>query len=371
MTYNIRIGTFNIGAGWADYENMVAGNEDEKKKLKEKIDSFNPKWDTYQTIKDQLQDKIEEVVAQKLANNFDIISLQEIKKLDRKFVKTLEEKGFSIYCQDNVLETNNPELAQLLKNQFSHSGPSWLSFGNKKVEPQIDTAIAVRTSLFEKVQNLSIKSESYPDEEIPYGQEIAAVVAKIKDTNIDLAIASMHSWGFPLYPKEVDKSDKSLYNKYDYENMSYATTYMAEAIKTVKEQNATISLIAGDLNNNPDNYDKPFKLIEKNGFDILEPDQETNVNRFDEDYKFRKIDFIFTPNKNFHSLLWRIWNSIVSFFFSTTIVSFEKAKVLDDFDFTMEKNCSDHKPVGTVIHIETKESTLKRMMKCFLSIFSK
>src|SRR5262245_18095726 len=108
----------------------------------------------------------------------------------------------------------------------------------------INTAEAFRENLFENPQNNSRESASNKGFQ-PYGQEIAAMTAKIKGSNVTVAFASMHNWGFKIYkrgtkpPKGEDASDKS-----------YAKTYTQETLDLMKTQKSDFAFIGGDLNNN-------------------------------------------------------------------------------------------------------------------------
>lgn len=156
----------------------------------------------------------------------------------------------------------------------------------------------------------------------------------------------------------IQQKKKKVYYPNDEESQQFADVYAAEAVSLMKSAQTDYAIMGGDMNNNPGNYAPTFELIEKSNFTVLEPDTETNVNRFEEDYKFRKIDFIFTLNK---SLLKRIAQAISSFFRSTTVITTSQPQVVPGFDFTVEDNCSDHKPVKAIIMIQQQESTLSKL----------
>lgn len=338
---NIRFGTFNKGLGIADFEMMLAGNEPEKNKLLQRMQEKIGKQELTESNADPVKHAIykETVIqtAERLARQLDVIALQEIGTLEKAqdFIQTLESHGFKIYHIHS--ETGKD-------NFFS-------------------TAIAIRQDLFENdIVNHSFRSQSHPDKRL-YGQDIAAVVAKLKNMALNLSFASMHSWGFQLYHPDHPANQRS-YNQTDEANAEYAKIYAQEAVGNSNLQ-VDYALIGGDMNNNNENHGEPFNIIRTAGYEILEPDQETNVNYVDAisnpPYTFRKIDFLFAKGKeNFVfdlpanlSFVEKIKYTFNRIWSSTPLVYVTPAKVLKDFDFTADKNCSDHKPVGTNILIAT------------------
>lgn len=335
MTYKINVATFNLGCGYNDYSNMLSNSPAQNKLLEEtekdiendatlysrQIRDYGLPNDSYiKGRKDGLMYNIEKTVAERLAKKCDVICLQEVGNMSRTFIKTLERKGFKIYCV-------NP------------------------ADEYFSTAVALRTDAFEKPVNFSIRSQSnIYNKKKPYGQEIAGVTAKIKNSNLSMAFSSLHSPGFQLFSKTQQKK----YSNDDLQNIEWCVKYTREAIDNIKKIKSDFDVIAGDFNNNPHNDEQQFKMLQEAGYERLESDAPTNINSRDAGYRDRKIDFIFTPAKQIYSLLARIWLVLTSFFISRTEFTVSKAKVLQDFDFTIEGNCSDHKPVVTTIKISTQ-----------------
>lgn len=304
----------------------------------------------------QLIKEIEESTVKRLAKECDVIALQNIGKMDRPFVTSLQEEGFAIYSIP----------IQSITNIFS-------------------TAIAIRTNAFESTpQNISKKStsDSAPTKSaVPiillpndngvecynplHGQEIAAVVATIKNTTLNIAFSSLHSWAFHLYPPDVNVKHRR-YMLSDRINMASAVNYIKEVKGNLRIPRVIGTFMAGDMNNNPENQSAPFDRVRKK-YDILAPDQATYFQSSDPyRYHDRKIDFVFVP-KSTSSFLRRIWTAISTFFVCRKpVIITTPAKVLPGFDFTVEGNCSNHKPVMTTITIIT-ESTISTFFNWLFS----
>lgn len=352
MTHTIRFATFNIGIGWQDYNSMVANFPDQKNLLKQKFDTqfsqhlgdrkkedvtFQEFQDIQISVHNDLIKTIEESTAKRLAKECDVIALQEVCNLDRPFIQMLQSEGFEIH--NSTFRNAN--------NMFS-------------------TAIAIRKELFYNVENISIKSSANNNQGI-LGQEIAAVAVKIKNTKLQIAFSSLHSWGFQLYAPHIKRGER-MYNHQDNINILNALKYIKEAKGVLKMPRIFGSFIAGDMNNNPENQPKPFDRMRKK-YDLLTPDQPTNINGVDttSDYPLRKIDFIFAP-KSSSSLIYKIWAYVTTVFICRKpFITVSSAKVLPGFDFACETNCSDHKPVITTIHIIT-ESRITALIKWLFNL---
>ncbi len=345
MSYNIRFGTFNVGQGFSDYSTMLSNDDEQYKRFERRVKNAvaeTEKDHTEEQLKDperrkvikefahfKIMHKIETSVAEKLSNQCDVIALQEVVRVSRTFIKTLEEKGFKIYHYEKGSKFSN--------------------------------AVALRESLFEpQVTNVSIPSKSGKDGPI-LGQEIAAVIAKIKNLNLEMTFSSIHSWGFQLY--HPDQTDRQ-YGKRDLDQIKYGETYIKEAFNNLKRR--SIKVIAGDMNNNPQNQPGQFDFIKSQGFEVLEPNDITNINGYDPNYQKRKIDFIFVAKP---SAVQRVCSAVASLFVSRASVKYSPATVLEGFDFTLDSNCSDHKPVVTTITIDSLPSTISRIYKYALSFY--
>jgi hypothetical protein len=150
-TQVLRFGTFNVGCGWADLQTMAFSASAETTELNKAISGCQNAAE--QKARKQLfQYNIETSVANRLADQLDVISLQEITDEQRPFMNRLRERGFNVY------------LAPSRHTDYIY-----------------DCAIAVRSGLFQDVQNISILSESYPDNLRVYGQAIGAIVVKVND----------------------------------------------------------------------------------------------------------------------------------------------------------------------------------------------
>jgi hypothetical protein len=339
----IRFATFNVGQGQQDFTMMLP--DEGKKQYREEINTslaanFSEEQlnhPTNEQVKEmngvqakaveEIMTKIERSVAVRLSDQCDVIALQEVGNHERPFIKTLEERGFVIYsCHQ---EKNTPS-----------------------------TAIALRAEMFvNNPENRSILSYSKGNtkEMGIYGQEIASVKALHKESNVELTFSSLHSWGFQLYNPNLARENEKQITSND-PNVKKGINYTKEAFNNLPKR--TYSVLAGDMNNNLENQPEQFNFINKQGFEILEPDQITNINRGDLEYQERKIDFIFVPKKP--SLFKRIFSFAASFVFSKTVLAHTPAKVLEGFDYTYQGNCSDHKPFATTLTITKVPSKIAR-----------
>lgn len=347
MSGIIRFGTFNCGAGYNDYKMMASANPEESAKLLKKINEANPQNEAQLfEIMSSIQDRIEGVVAEKLAGQLDVICLQELKNTQRVFYKTLLEQGFSFYRLEKVK-------------------------GHEREIP-LENAVAIRNGFFEKVTNTSVASSSVDTEYstgdkisfekrfFGYGRQIASVTATIFG-NLTLSFTSIHSWGFQLYGKDQERPDPLPED--DVRRHEQALVYHREATKNAARQKANLfNVIAGDLNNSLGQYDGAFEHMVRAGYTTHKPDQPTNVNSGELEFKHRTIDYIFTGSSGF---LTRVITKITSLFVSTPFVTYSKPQVLEGFDFTVETNCSDHKPVGMTINIQYKKSAIARLWERF------
>lgn len=324
MSYNktLTCATFNVGGGWRDYQYMVAADNYEMNKLKNKFGEVRSP-EHLEELQNKQQNKVESLAAGRFAN-FDVLLLQEVYDNGRQFIKSLQDLGYKIFS----LGAN-------------HS-----------------TAIALKTESFEDdVAEHHVVSQSNP-QPIPYGQEIACVVAKVKDTGIPIALTSMHSWGFQLY-RENYKGKKRLTER-DINQANYGIAYTKEAIANIDTLQRAYSIVGGDFNNNRHNDPRQFELFDEAGFEEKAPDFVTNVNVNDYEYLHRTIDTIFGAPGPI-STLSRIWTAVKSIFVSTIQYKLSDAMVHPDFSFTVKGNCSDHMPVVTTLTIETVPSKLSQM----------
>ncbi len=332
MTININFGTYNVGQGFDDYNFMLNASPEEKKKKKDEFKGLNSQEKVVQKKK-ELTARVEKSCAQKISKEVDVLCLQELMDLNRPFAQELMKQDFKIYrC------------------------------GNDPKE-RISTAIAIKTDKFSTIRNKSFKSKSGDEQGGVYGQEIASIEVTLKDVKTKFNFSSLHSWGFQLYHPAQEQRDIR-----DLENKQRALAYAKEAVKAAKTH-AGCSFIGGDMNNNTDNYRKQFSVFEKAGYDVLETTQTTNINYGDliSGYKNeRKIDYLFAKGP---SKIGRIWNKFISFFKTTVTMQTGGAWLLEDFEFEMDKNCSDHKPIKTTIIITPKKSKIAKIWGSFINLF--
>ncbi len=329
MSTEIRFASFNCGSGWADYKGMVSASEAESKALQQELGPMNSPEEFSAATKKRME-QIETIVADKLADSQDVICLQELKDPNRPFVKKLEEKGFHIFR----LEQNDPQADK----------------------SNLENVVAIRRKLFDEgviksADNISIPSESHPIRGRPsYGQQIAATIVRLK-SGVTLSFTSLYNWGFPLYPQDLPEEMKQRFED-DTAAMEYGLTYTEEAVENVKKHHVDFAVISGDINNNPENDERPFKYLEASRFKVHEPDQPTNINAADLNrYNERKIDFIFTSVQPSQPWYKKIGSAFRSIFFSSVSIEITEPKVLEGYDFTRNTNCSDHKPLGMTIKV--------------------
>lgn len=355
MSQTFHIGTFNIGRGFGDYEAMLRNFPDQYKQLTDEKAALKQKEITTRgytpgslnnkptaaavekVAENAIMQRIEPVIAKRLADRCDVICLQEVTDANRPFIETLQKAGFEFFYPPG-------------SNNFS-------------------TAIAVRRGTFDRVTNISILSDSsnigtLDTQKSIVGQEIAAVVVKIKGADTQIAISSLHCWGLQLTPPG---GPAKIYSKYEREvSLPRIDRYINEAIFHLKTNYpAAFALMAGDMNNNPHNYQKAFDIIEEAGFQTLEPDEATDINGIEKDddlenprpfYLYRKLDFFF-PLLPKISRISSIWSAFLSLFVcKTPIFTVSAAKVIKDINYSYAGNCSDHRPVVIDLTIKTQST---------------
>lgn len=338
MTNTLRIASYNIGQGLLDYASMLKANPAELAKVNEEIQPED--LNTHFEI-------VEEHSAKKISEQADVICLQEVARADRIFIKTLQQQGFEIF----YFNSNQGEQIQATEVESNQS-------------PKVKTAIALRTRLFTKIENTSIASESNPRSWGIYGQDIASVVATFASTQTKMSFSSLHSWGFKLY--NPDRNDNKNYDIRDIENQRYASTYMTEALTNAKRQNAAVTILGGDMNNNPANFGRPFNELKRQNYHINEPDQATNVNYMEPDYTERKIDYIFSKGANFKKNFWSKIANIFKKILGLARISISPVSIAKYFAFTFDGNCSDHLPIVATVSITTRS-----LFRDFIDLFKR
>lgn len=299
MSVSLRVATYNIGVpGGPDNLNSLDLSDDERA-----VEETN--------------------AADRLAAFADVILLQEAYESERPFLQQLRTRGF---------------------HYISLAG---------------DTAIASRVPMNDVVTRNRM-SESFPEKNGAQGQDISAVTFKVN--KVKIAMASMHNWGFNLYHRDASDEDKSGVYRADRENKPRSVIYTQETLDLLESENAHVSIIGGDLNNNRDNYLETFEMFESAGFETHEPSEPTNKNPKQPDYLDRVIDYIFTASPAKRELYFGSFSSKISSFFSGIIkdrVWTSDAYIPPGFDFNVGGSCSDHKPV--IITVIYKRSLLSRI----------
>jgi hypothetical protein len=277
MMFNqtIRIATFNCLASWPVDEEKISTEsaEGENFKIPEEVHcSSDPVT------------RIEQLIANKLADHMDVICLQGTKDLERPFCRALKDREFTLYR----LESNEIEIFP-------------------------ENIIAIRNTMPNvQIENISKRSLSNPKKNPKgCGQQIAAVIIRM-DRQFSLAIASLHSWEFALYP---EGATEKIYSKEDLDSMNYACAYMEEAIDLVNQYNPSFAVLAGDFNNNMHNFRKPFDLLKKERFSIHEPGQNDSTSPFTCSTAHRNTNYICTTLQQSISTKSSAW--IPSMFYQT------------------------------------------------------
>lgn len=341
---NIRIGTYNIGVPFSDYQSMLRTKDPEGTKAlnlrmaeKQKGEEYQALDRSYQTLSDQdkkaaraqfgrltaqyeqqIGDEIERPIAAKLAGELDVICIQEVKKVSRAFLTTLKDQGFEIIQPEGE---------------------------------EIDTAIAVHKGIYASYDNFSRLTVPQREGQA-YGEDIAGVNLTLKN-GVKLAIGSLHTPGFALYRPGTTPPN---YATDQTGEKKIADKYVQVAFETLNRQNADVKFMLGDMNNNPQNHAAQFSIIKKMSFKVMQPKQATDWNGSNE-YSDRVLDFIFLKQQSVLKYLGLLLKSI---FLPTLRVSATAAEVMKGYAFAPGQTCSDHLPVATVLHIETR-SLLQRI----------
>ncbi len=332
MTANIRIGSFNIGQGWDDYSKAVSPsslNEAFQKELQRLGYDDKKKSADVATLdkicteaKKNIHASAEGEAILKLTEELDIICLQEVLHGQRPFIDILNRQGF-----DYIVGPANPSTRLY------------------------STAIAVRRGTFSHFQNISLAFRENDDRKI-YGKQIAALQGTLKGREKTLTIASIHNWGLFLFdPGEKNRA----YTQKDREDQKKHSQCLNQSVDHLDSYPSDITILMGDLNNNPENFPSPFQTMDEKGFMLKRVHRATHLN-LSENYKEREIDFGFIKMRE-RGILETIAIFFVSLFCSTLHEKVEttELEIVPGFEFDMQKTCSDHLPVRFTIKIVNEE----------------
>ncbi|MDP1609135.1 MAG: hypothetical protein Q8L98_07470 [Chlamydiales bacterium] len=335
--------TYNLGQGIHDFSFML---HDQRTELAKRIENLWPP--ELREIKQkqrlnseerklletaeknslvELEEDAEKSAAYRLLDR-DIICLQEVMTLNRPFIQILQEHGYAI-----------------------------LSITPDQATDRFSTAVAVKTDRFSEIKNISIITEE--NSPYVYGKEVAAVIVQPHGSSVKLAFSSLHSIGFRLFPPNQRQDLHHLHEEKD--KKAQADVYVSKAIQHIPYVDH--SILTGDINNNPENYQPTFDFFRTRNYEILRSDKATNINPADSEYQEREIDFIFSKTMTY---LQSFWKALQSVFISTASFRASKPTLAPGFAFTIEGNCSDHMPLNSTLQITTTPSLLSRI-KAFFS----
>ena len=349
----LRLGTYNIGVPFDDYQSMLRTIDLEAAtELQQKVDSlqteeFKQLAKSFESLSSTEQrpiraklgemqrsyelrvaDEVESHYAEKLSSELDVICLQEVKNTQRAFITTLVKNGFDIIKGDK--------------------------------SENFDTAIAVRRGTYTDLTDFS-KLTVLQKTNRPCGEDLAGVTLTLPG-GTTIAIGSLHTPGFELYQPGTPPIARD-----QIEEKQVADAYVRTALNTLNSQKADIKLMAGDMNNNPDNHTPQFKLIQRMDFQYKQPTKATNWNGFS-DYSERVLDFIFLGQPSFFK---NVCTRVKSIFFSTLICKTTKPEVMKGYSFKPIQTCSDHLPVATIFIIYNQPSLITRVWQSVTNLLKR
>lgn len=332
----INFGSWNIGCGYDDYKKMLTAiGKEEPAKRREIWEKHRSKINVVLSIDEflsqvtapaqrEFHDPIEQAVAEQMAKTFDVICLQNMGSLERTAIKALS-------------------------NEFTI-----ISVGSNG-----DTAIALRTTMFEDTQNLS-KASSTQVYKSKSGNDIAAVTTVHKITKMRLCFASVHPFDFHLFAPDVAEQ----YRKYNDAGEKYvenANLYMRQAVEIATGVPVDGVVLAGSMHDTHNDKTGPrtFELLRQKGFQVLSPNTPTHV--VVDQYKERVVDHIFVKTPKIP-----LWKRILMFvcFLFVSRRSISSGPCTTYFSFN-ESYSSAHLPVGTRIKLTNTPSLFSKFCPCF------
>lgn len=296
MGYPLVVCSYNMGRASSDYLNACKfADPTFQLTCREDDEKFNEQYL-----------RVQEATAKWLQNSADIYCLQEVEYLDRPLIHSLRNWNY-----------------HLVYFEGSHT---------------IDTVIALNNSRFSKIERKSFK---YFIDANNF-KTVAAVTAWDKLSKQSITIFSVHAPGYPIVP-----------------NAPHSETfpgeqYCARLSEKIKEFPATLKIIAGDFNSNPELNPARFSPFRK--YSLHRTNKPTNVNPKDKNQPERELDFFLTQSDSSNS------------FFSAT----KRHNIFfmpSPFSINPEFNASDHVPLLLAITTENKPSTLSKIPAFFQNLF--
>lgn len=261
-------------------------------------------------------------------HNIDGKTYEDYNNAEESTKQALAEVADVYFLQEVCNPDDRPLTSELSKN--------FEIVGREEDGDRYDPIIAISSEKFKEIEDLSFQVAF--NEMGTWNKNVTVAKAvEISTQNVFLFV-SEHAPGFGFRDVDVVLQKEN-------------HRFQAKMLTHLKDINADITVIGGDLNNNPEKYPETFDVMNQHGYSLIRSGMPTNVNIFDGGFEAkRELDFFFakSPTHNLEAI----------------------ASVVEEMDVTENKNCqrnaSDHSPVLMMMTIKEK----KGFCQSFLSFLS-
>lgn len=225
-----------------------------------------------------------------------------------------------VYCLQEVMESERPELRNLIEHNYEILRSSSRS----------DTAVAISRDKFESINNLSFTIFS--------GNDVAGGTAIERATGLTYAFFSAHIGGFPLESASQEQMQEAA------EPGDNDCESIAEKLNEIFKGCEAL-ILGGDFNAIPVRYQRRFDIFENNGFVRKQthlPTNRTTNPLFAQTLFDRELDF-FEIRQKTSSFLAKI--PFISSLFNPATPHFEICEGKFQPGLNPEYNASDHIPI--------------------------
>lgn len=345
MGITTRICTYNMGAGVAEYEALIAGKRCENIP-EDKVNGSTFFGELAKVQEDRKANEeayaiVQETTAERLITSaYDVFCLQEVGVKNRPLLRQLETRNYTIINVSSA-KTRGPA-----------SGAA---------EPFFDTAIALSNTRYDIIENLSRNitfSFAGRNGDTEDTKDVAIVLAydKLQQKNVAFVSAHIPGFSFDTQSKTILEAQQKAGDALGRE--------IIRAMSTIS--NCDLKFIGADMNGNLTISPNRFNILQRGGFTTCSTGKTTNLDPMSQlpaNLK-KEIDFIFVSLPS----VFRIINWVKSFFITTFKHHIETLPSAD-ITFDPSINASDHIPVITTHRVVPVPSKLARLCNCIARIF--
>jgi predicted NAD-dependent protein-ADP-ribosyltransferase YbiA (DUF1768 family) len=237
---DFKVCTYNLGASWADYIQLMGHPEP----LKAGEDIWS---DEGVKAASEAKEKL----------------IEARKKLQKEIAENLFTSSQSdVFCLQEVQADNSPLLKIFSKNGFEIIRPLK---GNSQPDENSDTALAINKKKFKDIKNLSYMDALSDNVDFSMATAIDSANGK------KVAFVSGHISGFPL--ENLSQLDDEIFKNQMRATAESGDNQIKGLLQRIKEtcEDCDIILFGGDMNASPDIYKERFALFEDAGFETSSP----------------------------------------------------------------------------------------------------